>query len=127
MCDPAFWRVIGEPFEALFTIEYTSPRERVNDLQFAITRGSAVIAETGTILLKDRGSVNRRATVDPWMHIAVVSGKSIYRSVLEALVHFDHDLNIVWVTGPSKTGDIEGILNEGVHGSGEQICLRMDG
>ncbi|MCB1123228.1 MAG: LUD domain-containing protein [Verrucomicrobiae bacterium] len=123
-CDPAFRKSIGEPLEEFFTIEYSYPRERVDDLQFAITRGSAVIAETGTILLKDRDSVNRLATVAPWMHIAVVSEDSIYRSVHDALVRFDHDPNIVWVTGPSKTGDIEGILIEGVHGPGEQVCFR---
>jgi L-lactate dehydrogenase complex protein LldG len=33
------------------------------------------------------------------------------------------DPNIIWVTGPSKTADVEGILIQGVHGPGVQACL----
>jgi L-lactate dehydrogenase complex protein LldG len=33
------------------------------------------------------------------------------------------DPNIIWVTGPSKTADVEGILIQGVHGPGVQGCL----
>jgi len=37
------------------------------------------------------------------------------------------DPNVIWVTGPSKTADVEGILIEGVHGPGRQITLLMAG
>jgi len=36
------------------------------------------------------------------------------------------DPNVIWVTGPSKTADVEGILIEGVHGPGEQIAWLVD-
>jgi L-lactate dehydrogenase complex protein LldG len=124
-CDPGLKECLGDPLSAYFTIEYEYPRERVNDLSFAITCGSHVIAETGTIVLKDHDSVNRLATVAPWLHIAAVETPNIHPTVRDALLAFGDDPNIVWVTGPSKTGDIEGILIEGVHGPGEQVCFRI--
>ena len=36
-----------------------------------------------------------------------------------------NDPNTIWVTGPSKTADVEGILIEGVHGPGAQIALLL--
>lgn len=122
-CDPAFKDSLGVPLSKHVEVSYTYSRDEVDDLGFAITRGSAVVAETGSILLKDRDTVNRLAAVAPWMHIAVVEEQATYRTVRDALMDYDDDPNIIWVTGPSKTGDIEGILIEGVHGPGEQVCF----
>jgi L-lactate dehydrogenase complex protein LldG len=57
-----------------------------------------------------------------WVHIVCVPRSAIYRSIPDALAGMGFDPNIVWVTGPSKTADIEGILIEGVHGPGVQVC-----
>lgn len=126
-CDPALKAALGDPLGEYCDIQYTYPRDEVDSLEFAITRGSGVVAETGSIILKDRDTVNRLAAVAPWLHIAVVEESKIYRTVRDAILDFDDDPNIVWVTGPSKTGDIEGILIEGVHGPGEQVCYRLGG
>ena len=124
-CDPALRQEMGEPLSEHFDIQYNYSRELVDELSFCITRGSSVVAETGSIILKDRDTVNRLAAVAPWLHIAVVADADIHRSVRDAILNFDDDPNIVWVTGPSKTGDIEGILIEGVHGPGEQVCFQL--
>jgi L-lactate dehydrogenase complex protein LldG len=85
-----------------------------------------VIAETGTIILKDRDTTNRLAALAPWVHIAVGHSDSIHRTLLDAIDAFGDDPNIVMVTGPSKTADVEGIMIEGVHAPGEQILLRIN-
>jgi L-lactate dehydrogenase complex protein LldG len=41
----------------------------------------------------------------------------------QAVAGLGSDNNVIWVTGPSKTADVEGILIEGVHGPGVQIAL----
>lgn len=122
-CDPALRDSIGEPLSEHLEVAYAYTREQVDDLKFGITRGSAVVAETGSILLKDRDTSNRLAALAPWAHIAVVPREAIYPTVREAVLAMDDDPNIIWVTGPSKTADIEGILIEGVHGPGEQVCF----
>jgi L-lactate dehydrogenase complex protein LldG len=96
------------------------------EADFGITRGSGAIAESGTVILKDRETYRRLAALAPWVHIALVPRGSLVRSVGEALAGFDDDPNIIFVTGPSKTADVEGILIEGVHGPGEQLCLFTD-
>ena len=48
------------------------------------------------------------------------AAERLYRILREAM---PADPNIIWVTGPSKTADVEGILIEGVHGPGIQIAL----
>lgn len=103
------------------TRDYT--RARVDEIDAALTLAHGAIAETGTIILTDESTPDRLAALAPWTHIAVVRKESIHRSVADALGAMPDDPNIVWVTGPSKTADVEGILIQGVHGPGVQGCL----
>jgi L-lactate dehydrogenase complex protein LldG len=57
------------------------------------------------------------------VHIAVVERAKIFSDLPEAVAGLGQDTNVIWVTGPSKTADVEGILIEGVHGPGVQIAL----
>ena len=122
-CDPALRESVGRHLDDSLEVVAEYDRTRADAIQFGITRASGVIAETGTIVLKDEHTVNRLAAVAPWIHVAVVKRERIYRTVLDAIEDFGSDPNIIFVTGPSKTADIEGILIEGVHGPGEQVCL----
>lgn len=125
-CDPDFKDSVGEPLGADFEILYKYSREEIDTIDFGITAATSVIAETGTIILKDRDTTNRLAALAPWVHIAVAKSVNIHRTLLDAIEAFGDDPNIVMVTGPSKTADVEGIMIEGVHGPGEQILLRLD-
>lgn len=98
-------------------------RERIDDLEFGITAATGAIAESGTLILRDGDSPYRLAALAPWVHIAVVRRGTLVRTVADAVTALDSDPSIVFVTGPSKTADIEGILIEGVHGPGVQVCL----
>ncbi len=90
---------------------------------FGITRASAAIAETGTLVFKDRQTSSRLGALAPMVHIAILEKNAILPNVVAATAAFGDDPSIVWVTGPSKTADVEGILIKGVHGPGVQICL----
>lgn len=98
-------------------------RERIDGLEFGITAASGAIAESGSLILRDADSPYRLAALAPWAHIAVVRRDTLVRTVADAVTALDSDPSIVFVTGPSKTADIEGILIEGVHGPGIQVCL----
>ncbi|MFU8848386.1 MAG: LutC/YkgG family protein [Opitutales bacterium] len=96
---------------------------KINDYSFGITRASGAIAESGTLVLKDRVTSARLAALAPWIHVAVLSESEIVGSIGEAVRDFGDDPSIIFATGPSKTADVEGILIEGVHGPGIQIAL----
>ena len=122
-CDPALWPALAPFFGADFIVEMTYDRKRVDDYAFGITRAVGAIAETGTIVLNDATTSRRLGALSPWVHIAVVERAKIFSDLPEAVAGLGPDTNVIWVTGPSKTADVEGILIEGVHGPGVQIAL----
>lgn len=125
-CDPSLWEKVGAPLQAAgLTVETEYDRERYDEFQFGITLASGAIAESGSVILDDDRTSRRLAALSPWVHVAVVNKDEIYRSIPDAIAGFGDCPNIIWVTGPSKTADVEGILIEGVHGPGEQIALLL--
>jgi L-lactate dehydrogenase complex protein LldG len=122
-CDPVLWPSLAPHFGADFKVETTFDRKRVDDYSFGITRAAGAIAETGTIILNDATTSRRLGALAPWVHIAVVERATIFSDLPEAVAGLGTDNNVIWVTGPSKTADVEGILIEGVHGPGIQIAL----
>lgn len=126
-CDPELRDTVGSVLEAAgLEVEYQYDRARYDDHAYGITRATGVIAETGTVILNDHDTSDRLAALSPWVHVAVLSGEQgEHRTVSDALGALGDCPNVIWATGPSKTADVEGILIEGVHGPGEQICLRI--
>lgn len=112
---PLFEQLEGIRFET----EYDEAK--VDDYAFGITRASAAIAESGTIMLKDEDTSSRLGALTPWIHIAVIHEADIVATIPDAIDRFGDDPSVVFCTGPSKTADVEGILIEGVHGPGIQI------
>jgi L-lactate dehydrogenase complex protein LldG len=126
-CDPALVALVAPAFGTDIALDTEFRRERVDDYAFGITRAVAGIAETGTLVLDDASTATRLGALAPWIHIAVLKRSELHRHVAEAIAALDDDPSIIWVTGPSKTADVEGILIEGVHGPGEEIALILDG
>jgi L-lactate dehydrogenase complex protein LldG len=122
-CDPALWPSLMHAFGDGFTVETGFERTRVDDYKFGITLAVGAIAETGTLILDDTTTSSRLAALAPWVHVAVLRRPTIYPDLPRAVAVMGADPNVIWVTGPSKTADVEGILIEGVHGPGVQIAL----
>ncbi len=122
-CDPELAEHFGQLDGITFDTEYDE--SKINEYTFGITKASAGIAESGTIMLKDCDTSARLAALAPWIHIAVLKEADIIESIPEAIQRFGDDPSIVFATGPSKTADVEGILIEGVHGPGIQIGFVM--
>ncbi|MCB1100286.1 MAG: LUD domain-containing protein [Verrucomicrobiae bacterium] len=122
-CAPELAEVIGTKLGAGITFSTDFDEACYDDYTFGITRATAAIAESGTIVLNDRDTSCRLGALTPWVHIAVVEAATIHRTLGAAIAALGDDPNTIWVTGPSKTADVEGILIQGVHGPGIQIAL----
>lgn len=124
-CDPALRESVGRSLGPEIDVEYAFDRSRVDAYGAGITRATGAIAESGTIVINDASTSSRLGALAPWIHVAVLAAGDLWPDIPTALDRLGPDPNTIWITGPSKTADVEGILIEGVHGPGEQICLRL--
>lgn len=101
------------------------------DIDVGITTAQAAIAETGTLVLDSSRERNRLVSLVPPVHIAIVDASSIFQTLAEALAFIHQDGNIspavTFITGPSRTADIELTLAIGVHGPQELYVIVNDG
>lgn len=81
-----------------------------------ITHVEALIADTGTLVIPSRVRGDRVASLIPAVHIALVFGSVIYETLSEYLSVADPGLTHQFITGPSRTADIEKTLVVGIHG-----------
>lgn len=119
-CDPE----IASLFLGIEGISYDTEYDlsKVDEYKFGITKATAAVAESGTLMFTDGDTSARLGALSPWIHIAVVEKRDIVATLGEAIARFGDDPSIIFATGPSKTADVEGILIQGVHGPGIQIA-----
>ncbi|MCG3122479.1 MAG: Lactate utilization protein C [Phycisphaerales bacterium] len=113
-----------------------APRcEAMFDADVGITGVDAAIAETGTLVCCERRESGRGLSLVPPVHIAVVKRSQIVADLIDYLAYAatpgtfpsaDMPASIAFITGPSKTADIEGILITGVHGPREVHVVVID-
>jgi len=85
-----------------------------------ITSAQWGIAETGTLVLETKSERHRLVSLVPAMHIAILAGDRIFGTMSEALAAVstagELSRTVTFITGPSRTSDIELTLAIGVHG-----------
>jgi L-lactate dehydrogenase complex protein LldG len=90
------------------------------DCQLGITGAEAAFAETGSIVVRSGPGQPRMASLVSLVHVAVLRKDRIFRSAshwaADPSARMSEGSNVVFITGPSKTADIESIVTLGVHG-----------
>ena len=88
-----------------------------------ISNAQAAIAETGTLVLDSVSERHRFVSLVPPVHIALVNASKIRETLGEALALLRKEKEIspavTFITGPSRSADIELTLTVGVHGPQE--------
>jgi len=96
-------------------------REELFSSDIGVTSAQGAIAETGTLVLKSGAERHRLVSLVPPVHVCILTAGSIRQSMAEILEMADPNANrtITFITGASRTSDIELTLAIGVHGPGE--------
>ncbi len=98
------------------------------DADMGVTGVSYAIAETASCVITPRKGVARITSLAPPVYVAVVQAEQVIESMDDyfALVRLQHQrtrgrgINYAnFISGPSRTADIEQTLTIGVHGPGE--------
>jgi L-lactate dehydrogenase complex protein LldG len=114
-------RVLGAPDRQARLAE-------LDALPACITGADAAVAESGSFALANGPGRGRLASLLPPLHVALLPAARIKRSLPDAMDLLMSDFgpalfrdrsNLVFVTGPSRTADIELSLTLGVHGPRE--------
>jgi L-lactate dehydrogenase complex protein LldG len=110
---------IAERINADF-IQNASTQE-LFDCDIGITSAQLGIAETGTLVIGSDKEFNRLTSLIPPVHICVLEASKIRHNLGETLSELEKDLSksITFITGQSRTSDIELTLALGVHGPKE--------
>ncbi len=94
-------------------------RDAVAACRVGITGSVAGIVETGTVALACGRGAPRAVSLLPDTHLCVVAASSLharFEDALPAVTAGGLPPNLVWMTGPSRSADIEKQITLGVHG-----------
>lgn len=119
--DPAYARAIKQKVNLLMDFwepveSHIAAIEICSQAQAGIHGVEALIADTGTLVVASRRPGDRLVSALPPISIAVVKDVPIYLNLSEFLNVIDKNLSYTFITGPSRTADIEKRLVLGVHG-----------
>jgi L-lactate dehydrogenase complex protein LldF len=96
-------------------------------IRVGVTKAVCGLADTGSILEADGEGFPLHASLLPEVHIAILKKSAILPSLEEAMNLVRETKAAVFITGPSRTADIEMTLTIGVHGPGELQVFLVDG
>ena len=94
-----------------------------------VSTAQAAIAETGTLVLDSACERHRLVSLVPPVHIAIINASAIVETLSDALTLLQKkeiSPAITFITGPSRTADIELTLAIGVHGP-QELYVIVDG
>ena len=98
-------------------------REVTARADIGLSTAEWAIADTGSLVLTSGPGKGRTVTLLPPTYVAVVPVEKVLRTVPEAIQKYAGDgglpANVVFHTGPSRSGDIEMEIFVGMHGPGD--------
>jgi L-lactate dehydrogenase complex protein LldG len=81
-----------------------------------VTEADYLLPESGTIVLRSSAQMPRTTSLVPRVHLAIARPEAIRSDLHQVFAEIKDDPYAVFITGPSRTSDIELITTLGVHG-----------
>ncbi len=112
------WHIVGQDDDS-------NLRAFCTTADLGISGADAALAETGSVIITSGARQSRLATLLPPVHLAVVPTSHLTTDIFTWTADRPEKMpaNLVFVSGPSKTGDIEQTMAVGVHGPGRFIVV----
>lgn len=113
-------------------IPFESDPDKFTEMKLGITRCEYLIARLGTIMVSSNVSPGRRMNVFPEIHIVVAYSSQLVPDLKDALKLIRKKYEdgfpslISFITGPSRTADIEKTLVVGAHGPKELYVFLIE-
>lgn len=105
-------------------------KERLFSIDAGITSTQGGLADVGALILWPTPDEPRLLSLAPAVHIAVLEASRIHDSLTTAMRAErwadGMPTNVLLISGPSKTADIELVLTFGVHGPKELVVLVLN-
>ena len=118
---------LGEGFEA---IRGGADRDALLGADVGLTEAQHAVAETGTLVLASDREDHRLVSLVPTAHVALLPASRILSTLDEALSAVRRGVGVptavTFVTGPSRTADIELSLVVGVHGPRQLTVILIE-
>src|SRR6266545_1080287 len=100
-------------------IELVSPNASKHELaqcDLGVTEADYLLPETGTLVLKSSFEKPRAVSLLPRIHLAIVHPEMLRADMHQVFAEAKDYHYLVFITGPSRTADIELTVTLGVHG-----------
>ncbi len=123
------------PTDVTGTAEEKKYRDRCFSAGVGISGVNFVLAETGSLVLSSETEGSQLASLSPPIHVALYCRAQVLSSLDDILEQLPLSANsgaiaagrsTVFITGPSRTADIEQILIRGVHGPREVHAILVE-
>ncbi len=100
-------------------VELVSPnadKYAMSKCDLGITEADFILPETGTIVLYSSAEKPRAVSLLPRVHLAIVTPAALRADMHQVFAEAKNSNYLVFITGPSRTADIELTVTLGVHG-----------
>jgi len=124
--SPALRAILNGVSPTLSWYSHRTGKDEIAAMETGITEAQTLIAETGTAIISSSMPGSGMLSLLPPTSIIIASKTSLVPDIATALAGMKQEENYTWITGPSRTADIEKVLVTGVHGPGRVIVILFD-
>jgi L-lactate dehydrogenase complex protein LldG len=110
-------------------VEIVSPNASKHEMaqcDLGITEADFLLPETGTLVLRSSVEKPRAVSLLPRIHLAIVRPEMLRADMHQVFEEAKDHNYLVFITGPSRTADIELTVTLGVHGPKNLYVWMMD-
>ena len=109
-------------------LSFSISRQAAAEATVGITEMGWALADTGSLVADQSAVEQRLASTLPPIHIAIIGTERILpdKAAVFASINPANSRYIAFITGPSRTADIERVLTIGVHGPKRLVIVFVD-